>query len=348
MKRKRFFSIFLMLCMLMLMPAATLPVRAEAAPNPGLAQADETEEKASVRIAFIDSGISTKHIDSSKVLQGANYIFRDADTQDRVGHGTATAGLVLGAEDQRVTGICPDALAVPLVVVDKYPSGAEKNGGPEALCEALYDAVDRFGCRIVNISLCTTEDSKELREAVAYAEAKGVVLIAAVGNDGEDGQTYYPAAYETVIAVGSTDGDTVAHFSQSGADILTEGKNLLTATNRNSATPTLVSGTSYSCALITGICARMISEDPERTPAAVRSTLFLRAKDLLEPGFDSRSGWGVISAYQNDWYTQSGAPDTPQVKADSRQDLGYRVLQFCWNRLTAFLKNFKASLCTRR
>ena len=194
----------------MLMPAAALPVRAEAAPNQGQAQADETEEKASVRIAFIDSGISTKHIDSSKVLQGANYIFRDSDTQDRVGHGTATAGLVLGAEDQRVTGICPDALAVPQVVVDKYPSGAEKNGGPEALCEALYDAVDRFGCRIVNISLCTTEDSQELREAVAYAEAKGVVLIAAVGNDGEDGQTYYPAAYETVIAVGSTDGDTVA------------------------------------------------------------------------------------------------------------------------------------------
>lgn len=275
------------------MPAAALPVGAEAEPDPGHAGAS-----APVRIAFIDSGISTKHIDSSQVLQGVNYIFSGSDTEDRIGHGTATAGLVLGAEDLGVTGICPDALAIPLVVVDTFPSGAVKNGGPDALCKAIYDAVDRYGCRVVNISLCTTEDSAELRAAVDHAEANGAILIAAVGNDGEDGKTYYPAAYETVIAVGSADGGAVASFSQSGADILAEGVNLRTATNRNSATPTSVSGTSYSCALISGICARMIMEDPGLTPEAVRNTLFSRAKDLLEPGFDSRSGWGVISAYQ--------------------------------------------------
>ncbi|MBO7514061.1 MAG: hypothetical protein J6T47_00335, partial [Lachnospiraceae bacterium] len=129
MKRKRLFSIFLMLYCLLLMPAAALPVRAEAEPDSGHTGAAGTA--APVRIAFIDSGISTKHIDSARVLQGANYIFPESDTQDRVGHGTATAGLVLGAEDLGVTGICPDALAIPLVVVDTFPSGAVKNGGPD-------------------------------------------------------------------------------------------------------------------------------------------------------------------------------------------------------------------------
>ena len=292
MKRTRVLSIFMIICCLLLLPAAALPVRAEA--DLGL------EERTSVRIAFIDSGISTKHIDSSRVLQGANYIFPESDTEDRVGHGTATAGLVLGAPDLGVTGVCQSALAVPLVVVDTYPSGSVKNGGPKALCEAIYDAVDRFDCRVINISLCTTEDSAELRAAVEYAEAHCVILVAAVGNDGEDGKTYYPAAYETVIAVGSTSGDEVALFSQSGADILAEGVDLLTASNRNGALPEVVSGTSYSCALISGVCARMLATDPKRTPEDVRKDLYSEAKDLLEPGFDKRSGWGVITSYQGE------------------------------------------------
>lgn len=331
--------------MFLLMPAAALPVRAETAPDTEYAGAAETA--APVRIAFIDSGISTKHIDSSRILQGANYIFPESDTEDRVGHGTATAGLVLGAEDQGVTGICPDALAIPLVVVDHYPSGAVKNGGPDALCKAIYDAVDRFGCRVVNISLCTTEDSAELRTAVAYAEAQGVILIAAVGNDGEDGKTYYPAAYESVIAVGSADGDQVAPFSQSGADILAEGVDLLTATNHNATTPDLVSGTSYSCALISGICARLITAHPELTPENVRKTLYSHAKDLADPGFDLRSGWGVISAYQDNWYMSPNALDTPSLKEDSRQDVGYRVLQYCRNMLITVLKNFRVRCVLR-
>ena len=248
-----------------------------------------------VRIAFIDSGISTKHIAQDQVAAGKNYVFPEADTQDRIGHGTATAGLVLGAEDQGIIGVCPDALAVPLVVVDAYPSGTIQNGGPAALCDAIYDAVDLFDCQIINISLCTTQDSAELRAAADYAESRGVILIAAVGNDGEDGQTYYPAAYETVVAVGSADGDQAAAFSQDGADILAPGTGLLTATNRNADTPTSVAGTSYSCTIISGICARILAAYPAMTPAEMRQCLFGLATDMLEPGFDRRSGWGVVA-----------------------------------------------------
>ena len=76
-----------------------------------------------LRIAFIDSGISTRHIDPGHVAEGKNYVFPESDTQDRMGHGTATAGMVLGAADQGVAGMFPQAVAVPLVVVDVYPSG---------------------------------------------------------------------------------------------------------------------------------------------------------------------------------------------------------------------------------
>lgn len=252
-------------------------------------------EELPLRIAFIDSGISTKHIDEGQIAPGKNYVFPEADTQDRIGHGTATASLVLGAEEQGVVGVCPEVIAVPLVVVDLYPTGGMKDGGSEALCQAIYDAVDLFDCQIINISLCTAEDSEELRQAAAYAEAQGTVIVAAVGNDGEEGIPYYPAAYGTVIAVGSADGREAAGFSQDGADVLTPGIGLTVATNRNRVAHDTVSGTSYSCALVSGLCARLRLEYPELSPAGVRAALYGLAEDVSESGFDSRSGWGLVS-----------------------------------------------------
>ena len=247
-----------------------------------------------VRIAFIDSGISTRHIDPAQVLEGKNYVFPDSDTQDRIGHGTATAGMVLGAAEQGVYGICPDALAVPLVVVDAYPSGVVENGGPAALCAAIYDAVDLYQCRVVNISLSTAEDSPELRAAVAWAEAQGVLITAAVGNDGAEGATAYPAAYDTVIAVGAADGAGPAAFSQPGVDLLCEGTQLAAATRRNSLAAATVSGTSYACARIAGVCARLVSTYPDLSAAQLRKGLYALARDVAEPGFDAESGWGLL------------------------------------------------------
>ena len=275
--------------------------------SPSSAAATETP----IRIAFIDSGISTKHIDGSKIANGFNYVFPGSDTEDRIGHGTATASLVLGAADQNVMGAYPDAVAIPLVVVDVYPSGAVKNGGPEALCQAIYDAVDRFGCKIINISLCTTDNSVELRRAAAYAESRGVVLIAAVGNDGENGQRYYPAAYESVVAVGSADGENAAPFSQNGADLLAEDVELTAASNKNGKAPVKVEGTSYSCALVTGVCARLLHQYPELTPKQARSALFALCRDILEPGYDQRSGWGILLAEPEIPYPSWEIPESP-------------------------------------
>ena len=247
-----------------------------------------------LRIAFIDSGISTRHVAEERVEPGKNYVFPEADTRDRIGHGTATAGLVLGSEDQGVSGVCPEITAVPLVVVDTYPTGGVKNGGPEALCQAMRDAVDLFDCRIINISLCTEEDSPELRSAAAYAEEHGAVVVAAVGNEGTEGPAFYPAAYDSVIAVGSSEGDHAAAFSQPGADLLAEGADLLAPTNKNRIQPAPVSGTSYSCAIVSGICARLLLCYPDLSPAELREALYAMAEDLLEPGFDAVSGWGRI------------------------------------------------------
>ena len=134
--------------------------------------------------------------------------------------------------------------------------------------------MDEFGCQIINISLSAKEDTEELREAVAYAEARGAVLVSCVGNGGEAGSVCYPAAYEPVIAVGAAEGDRAAAFSQPGADVLAPGVDLTAATNRNGTAPASVSGTSYACALVSGLCARLRAACPDLSPGELRRALF--------------------------------------------------------------------------
>ena len=76
---------------------------------------------AEVRVAFIDSGVSVKHLDASRVAAGENLIFPARDTDDRVGHGTATAGIVLGSAELGIPALAAEAVVVPLVCYDTYP-----------------------------------------------------------------------------------------------------------------------------------------------------------------------------------------------------------------------------------
>lgn len=270
-----------------------------------------------VRVGFIDTGISTKYIDAAQVAGGKNYVFPEQDTEDRVGHGTATAGMMLGSLQLDIKGSCPHAVAVPLVTYDRYLSGVVKNLDISVMCQAIYDAIDVFGCRVINISMGIPIESEQLALAVEYADEKGVVVVSATGNDNllYPQRSYYPAVYPTVIGVGSTNGpkdtlventigDTsdsltndyaVAGFSQrNGVSVMAEGVNVRTITNRNEAEAILRSGTSYSCAYVAGLCAQLLVDSPSLNPAQVRALLYASAQDIGTPGVDAESGWGVV------------------------------------------------------
>ena len=76
------------------------------------AQAAEREaaaETAPVRVAVIDSGISTEAVSAERIAAGYNYIRPQDDTEDKLGHGTAVAAIIAGSEKARITGICPTA-----------------------------------------------------------------------------------------------------------------------------------------------------------------------------------------------------------------------------------------------
>lgn len=262
--------------------------------------ADESEYDGSgVRIALIDTGVSCKHIDGCRISTGKNYVFPDRNTDDLVGHGTAIAGIILGSEKLGLEGIAPGAEIIPLVYYSRYVSGVPLNGGVDAICKAIYDAIDIYNCRIINISSGVTSDSDKLKEAIAYAEEKNTIVISSVGNANLSSPetVYYPSAYETVIGVGSVDEKKeVAYFSQRNTSVklVASGFDISTAPISNRSKPVKVSGSSYSAAFVAGAAAILLQANPELSAAQVREILYRSAEDLGAEGYDTESGWGLL------------------------------------------------------
>ena len=249
-------------------------------------------EGAGPRVAVIDTGISPRAIAAENIVPGKNYVLPDGGTEDLRGHGTAVAGIVAGSAKAKKEGLCPEAELVPLVWSTLDGEGRPLQCGADTVAQAIRDAIDVYGCRIVNLSLGTDTDSPALREAAAYAEEKGVLLVAAAGNGGGD-RPCWPGAYETVLCVGSVDGEgAVSSFSRRGADLTAPGEDLRVVSRRGRTIRAW--GTSYAAAYGAGAAARLLAEDPSLTSSDLRDLLTASARDAGAPGFDPDYGWGVL------------------------------------------------------
>lgn len=252
--------------------------------------AAEEPEDPGVVVVLLDTGISTQAIDPERILLGWNYVTDSGDTEDRINHGTAVASVILGSGSAGVEGLAPNVYLVPLVITDKKEG--VQSVSPETLAQAIRDGVDVYSGDVLNISLGIKEDNPEIRKAIAYAEKQGVVVVSAVGNEGDCPDIYYPAGYETVIAVGSHDKNLeLSDFSQRNgtADILAPGEDIWLA-SRNGKTYG-AKGTSYATAYVSAAVANLLLEDPTVSPAQVRQRLFDAATDIGEPD----SGFGILN-----------------------------------------------------
>ncbi len=210
-------------------------------------------------IAVLDTGVDRTHkelknaniLDGFDAVTGENGVFGDDD-----GHGTAVISLIAAADDGvGITGVVPDATIYPVRV-----SSGEGNIYSSRLIAGIYNAADN-GADIINISLGGYSYSVSEQRAVDYALSKGCIIIAAAGNDGADGalagKYFYPASYEGVISVASSERDGAhARFSQFNdkVDVASLGRYVTVCSIGNDDYRT-TSGTSYSCALVSGIAA---------------------------------------------------------------------------------------------
>lgn len=228
-----------------------------------------TEQIRPVTIAVIDTGFSSAAIPQQNIAQGKNYLDETLGTEDTYGHGTAIASVILEG--------CPQAVLVPLVS-NAFDNGKIVQVDNDVLAQMIVDAVDVYHCNIINISAGIILDKDSIRDAVQYAEDNNVLIVASVGNDYDDygASKYYPAAYDTVFAVGSVNkkGTEISKFSQRGewVDIYTCGEDVTISTlSGNTRTS---EGTSYSAAKITAIAAQIVAESENKlSPLQLRQQI---------------------------------------------------------------------------
>jgi len=193
---------------------------------------DKTKGNTAVAIAILDTGIDQSHEDL-KAKIAANVNFSSSSTvDDKYGHGTHVAGsaAAITNNSKGVAGTCPDCVLYNVKVLSDNGSGSWSG-----IANGIGWAADN-GAKVINMSLGGSSGSKTVEDAVNYAWNKGVVIVAAAGNDGTSNPTY-PAFYTNVIAVAATDhNDKKASFSNYGSwvDVAAPGVNILsTAPDHN-------------------------------------------------------------------------------------------------------------------
>jgi thermitase len=204
-----------------------------------------------ITVAVVDSGICANHPDLvGRIVTGYDFVENDTIPQDDFGHGCEVSGVIAANPNNGlgIVGVAPNAKVMPLRVLD-----AAGNGSYSGVSAAIVYAVDN-GAQIINLSLGGGVPATILEDAVNYAAAHNVLLIAASGNTG--GSVLYPAAYPSVIAVASIDSNLqLSSFSSFGpeVDLLAPGRNIVTTSNDGNYTTT--SGTSFAAPQVAGIAA---------------------------------------------------------------------------------------------
>lgn len=238
-----------------------------------------------VLVAVIDSKIDAKRPDLADVI---------ADEYDVVGtpatahsHGTAMAGAI--AAHSKLVGVAPK---VKLLAVRAFSGSGESAESTTFNILKSVDWAASKNARIVNMSFAGPPDDL-LRKMLSKANARGIVLIAAVGNAGPRSPPLYPAADAGVIGVTATDAeDKLMPQANRGPQVAVAAPGVEILAIAPDGKYQVTSGTSVAAAHASGVAALLLASKPDLTPAQVRSS-FIRSASRI-PGKRNEVGAGVI------------------------------------------------------
>lgn len=304
-----------------------------------------------VTVAVIDTGIDTSHPDlQGHIIGGYNFLSTANAPIDDQGHGTHIAGIIGARINNKLgtVGLNPRSKILNLKIASGTGFGSQV-----AAADAIRYAVDN-GAKIINCSWGYFVYNQVLKDAVEYALSQGVIVIAAMGNDGNS-LKQFPAGFPGVTAVGAIDsklnyasfsnvGDHIA-FVENGVDILSTAPGGKTAS---------LTGTSQSTAILSGIASRILSYNPRLTGQEVGTIMLLSAEPIADGQRSANSGNGYIVAEKlfrslnipsaNGFITEEGAlaepanTDDPPQKSDEAFWLTillfpYRIIEFLFGGL---------------
>ena len=191
------------------------------------------------------------------------------------GHGTHVSGIVAGHGNNAVgiSGLCWSAKVMPVKFMDSHGRGSTSNA------VTGIDYAVKQGAKVINCSFGSSSKSKSLEDEVSYAKKKGVLLVVAAGNDGDDidSKPTYPASYTSsniITVAATTQLNQLASFSnygKSGVDLGAPGDKIV-STYLGSTYKTL-SGTSMAAPLVAATAAMLRSQNGDLTYSELRSAI---------------------------------------------------------------------------
>lgn len=290
---------------------------------------------AGVVIAVLDSGIAYRNrgrykrspdLLSSQFVRGYDFVDNDRSPLDQLGHGTHVASTIAErtGNGRGLTGLAYGVKLMPVRVLN-----AAGEGDADEIARGVRYAVRRHA-DIINLSLefstdVTAGEIPKLIAAIEYAHKRGVLVVGAAGNDGDD-IVAYPARSASVLSVGATtEHGCLSDYSNQGAglDVVApgggpdadlpepncdpkdkSGRNIsqitfLSRTNRRFAISRDYAGTSMAVPHVSATAALIIASGvigPHPSPDAIQQRLQATARDMGPPGPDQIYGYGLIDA----------------------------------------------------
>ncbi|HEY6759481.1 MAG TPA: S8 family serine peptidase [Baekduia sp.] len=288
-----------------------------------------------VKIAVLDTGVAYRQfgktpaspdLAGTRFVQGYDFVGHDPYANDRNGHGTHVTSTIAETTNNGIglTGLAYGASIMPVKVLDD--SG---EGDATVIAQGVRYAV-KHGAKVINLSLEFSSDIgwrqiPQLIDAISEARAKGVVVVAASGNEA-DTAVAYPARNGNVLSVGSTtEHACLSDFSNQGPglDLVapgggqdaplddpgcdhggTPGRNIAQMTligihKTKIGIPRGYEGTSMAVPHVSAAAALVIASGvlgPDPSAQAVERRLETTARDLGAPGYDTSYGYGLINA----------------------------------------------------
>ncbi len=269
---------------------------------------ETTTGASSTVIAIIDSGVDFNHPDlgpniwtdrleqannrdddrdgMKDDLHGWDWVANSGEIKDEQGHGTAIAGIIAaqGNDGVGVAGVMWSASLMSLRVLDG------KGTGEVASAVEAIDFAVAHGAQVINCSWGTDGFSLALKDAIARAGRRGVVVVAAAGNSGRDidSAPRYPASFNlpNLLSVNSLDNSarlaTWSNWGQSGVTIAAPGSDILTT--QPGGDYGLVTGSSASAAFVSGVAGLIKTLRPRLGAERTKELIVQGAKPLAELG----------------------------------------------------------------
>jgi thermitase len=301
---------------------------------------DITTGSTNIKMAVIDSGIRMNHPEFTGRLfsnisetvngldddnngyvddnNGWDFVNNDNNPTDDNGHGTNVTGIAMANANNNIgyAGVDWNCKLLPLKVLDANNSGFNSN-----IITSIYYAINR-NVDLISISIGGSGFSTAYQNAVNQANAQNIPIIACMMNFNNN-TSYYPAAFDNAIAVGSTnsnDNRTVPFFwsSTSGSnygnhiDVVAPGNYIYGLSHTsNTSYETYWGGTSQATPLVAGIVSLMLSLNPNLTVDQIRNILRNTAEDQIGNPLEDTFGWdqyygaGRVNAYNALSYVQS-------------------------------------------